>query len=214
MKKFNENQSGRSMIEMLGVLAIVGVLSVAGIAGYSKAMAKYKINKVMDEVSTIAANTKTMFASSGLYSELTGLQVAYELAILPEEMTKSCDNGTTTSNNQTTSNWSDACVINGLGGSVDLKTTADGLSFYLMMSGLTQEACVALVTSDWGGSSGFKYLKAANAAQTTALTHAAESGATGVVKPTDNAEAAFNVAVTSGVCNCTGSTCSVGFVFY
>ena len=31
---------GRSMIEMLGVLAIVGVLSVGGIAGYSKAMEK------------------------------------------------------------------------------------------------------------------------------------------------------------------------------
>ena len=42
MKKYVSNQSGRSMIEMLGVLAIVGVLSVAGIAGYSKAMAKYK----------------------------------------------------------------------------------------------------------------------------------------------------------------------------
>lgn len=42
MKKYVSNQSGRLMIEMLGVLAIVGVLSVAGIAGYSKAMAKYK----------------------------------------------------------------------------------------------------------------------------------------------------------------------------
>ena len=29
------NESGRSMIEMLGVLAIIGVLSVGGIAGYS-----------------------------------------------------------------------------------------------------------------------------------------------------------------------------------
>ena len=36
---------GRSMIEMLGVLAIIAVLSVGGIAGYSKAMDMYKINK-------------------------------------------------------------------------------------------------------------------------------------------------------------------------
>ena len=36
---------GRSMVEMLGVLAIIGVLSVGGIAGYSKAMMKYKLNK-------------------------------------------------------------------------------------------------------------------------------------------------------------------------
>ena len=38
-------QSGRSMVEMLGVLAIIGVLSVGAIAGYSKAMMKYKLNK-------------------------------------------------------------------------------------------------------------------------------------------------------------------------
>ncbi len=34
-KKFKELQSGRSMVEMLGVLAIIGVLSVGGIAGVS-----------------------------------------------------------------------------------------------------------------------------------------------------------------------------------
>lgn len=42
-------ENGRSMIEMLGVLAIVGVLSVGGIAGYSKAMEMYKIDKALDE---------------------------------------------------------------------------------------------------------------------------------------------------------------------
>ena len=37
MKNIYKNeQSGRSMVEMLGVLAIIGVLSVGGIAGYSK----------------------------------------------------------------------------------------------------------------------------------------------------------------------------------
>ncbi len=45
----NISQTGRSMIEMLGVLAIVGVLSVAGIVGYSKAMTKYKLNKLAEE---------------------------------------------------------------------------------------------------------------------------------------------------------------------
>ena len=44
-------QCGRSMIEMLGVLAIVAVLSVGGIAGYSKAMEKWRINKLMEEYS-------------------------------------------------------------------------------------------------------------------------------------------------------------------
>lgn len=47
----NCNQKGRSMIEMLGVLAIIGVLSVGGIAGYSKAMEKWKMNKAIEEYS-------------------------------------------------------------------------------------------------------------------------------------------------------------------
>lgn len=38
-------EKGRSMIEMLGVLAIICVLSVGGIAGYSKAMELWKISR-------------------------------------------------------------------------------------------------------------------------------------------------------------------------
>ena len=45
----NGVQCGRSMIEMLGVLAIIAVLSVGGIAGYSKTMEKFKINRIVDE---------------------------------------------------------------------------------------------------------------------------------------------------------------------
>ncbi len=44
------SQSGRSMVEMLGVLAIVGVLSIGGIAGYSYGMDKYRANETINEV--------------------------------------------------------------------------------------------------------------------------------------------------------------------
>jgi len=52
MKKVCE--LGRSMVEMLGVLAIIGVLSVGGIAGYSKAMEKYKLNKQATQLTHLA----------------------------------------------------------------------------------------------------------------------------------------------------------------
>lgn len=39
-----KSQFGRSMIEMLGVLAIIAVLSVGGLAGYSKAMRMWRAN--------------------------------------------------------------------------------------------------------------------------------------------------------------------------
>ena len=44
-------ESGRSMVEMLGVLAIIGVLSVAGISAYSTAMAKHRANEAAQQTS-------------------------------------------------------------------------------------------------------------------------------------------------------------------
>ena len=57
---FKKLESGRSMVEMLGVLAIIGVLSVGGIAGYSLSMRRHRANGVVDYVSKYAI---------GLYSE-------------------------------------------------------------------------------------------------------------------------------------------------
>ncbi len=43
-------QSGRSMVEMLGVLAVIGVLSIAGIMGYSYGMDKYRANQTVNDI--------------------------------------------------------------------------------------------------------------------------------------------------------------------
>ena len=51
MYKSDINSWGRSMIEMLGVLAIVGVLSVGGIVGFNKAMRTYQMTKAATEYS-------------------------------------------------------------------------------------------------------------------------------------------------------------------
>ena len=63
--------AGRSMVEMLGVLAIIGVLSVGAIAGYSKAMNKYKINKTIETANQLLATVFTKFATdkSLLYAD-------------------------------------------------------------------------------------------------------------------------------------------------
>ena len=51
---FKKLESGRSMVEMLGVLAIIGVLSVGGIAGYSLSMRRHRANGVVDILSKYA----------------------------------------------------------------------------------------------------------------------------------------------------------------
>ena len=56
----NVNETGRSMVEMLGVLAIIGVLSIGGIAGYTRAMRNWKANEIID-----AANKVVVIAETG-----------------------------------------------------------------------------------------------------------------------------------------------------
>ena len=51
---FKKLESGRSMVEMLGVLAIIGVLSVGGIAGYSLSMRRHRANGIVDTLSKYA----------------------------------------------------------------------------------------------------------------------------------------------------------------
>lgn len=91
MLKSNEN--GRSMIEMLGVLAIVGVLSVGGIAGYGKAMQNFKINKLKDQIYTVSSNIMTTFVNEKNYGSLgttnaTGISVAKGMKLIPADMIK------------------------------------------------------------------------------------------------------------------------------
>ncbi|MBE6446585.1 MAG: type II secretion system protein [Alphaproteobacteria bacterium] len=53
-KNYKRSQKGRSMVEMLGVLAIVGVLSVGGVYGYGVAMKKHKANELLHQASMLA----------------------------------------------------------------------------------------------------------------------------------------------------------------
>ena len=62
------NENGRSMVEMLGVLAIIGVLSVAGIAGYSMAMKKYRANEITNVASQAVVLAQTANAGMGITS--------------------------------------------------------------------------------------------------------------------------------------------------
>ena len=89
----NDASIGRSMVEMLGVLAIVGVLSVGAIAGYSKAMMKYRLNKHAEQLNTVVnAVSRNVHGFDNIAwdsSSLTHL-VPYlvKMGEIPQEMVK------------------------------------------------------------------------------------------------------------------------------
>lgn len=145
MKTFTSEQSGRSMVEMLGVLAIIGVLSVGGIAGYSKAMAKFKLTKAMDQVSTTVTNIRTLYSGQPNYAGLT-TEVAIKMGAIGAEMLNGISSTTATS------------AYNAFNGRVNIAVaTVNGNAsggFSVTFTGLGKEACVALSSADWGSGSG------------------------------------------------------------
>ena len=233
MTMLKTNESGRSMIEMLGVLAIIGVLSVGGIAGYSKAMNKFKTNKVADNVSMLVANIKTMYAQQKTYGGLT-TTTAHDMGLVPDELVKK--SGSTTS------------YKNAFNGDVEIHaasstndTTSDSKAFVIYFGGLSKEACVTLATNDWGSgySSGLIAIRASGTSEDSDkaglnTTHIGDEGTplSDAKTGSDGAQIAavtsaiatpggknlsvpMNVTQAASACSCkTGNKCSITWKYY
>lgn len=144
VKNIKFMQTGRSMVEMLGVLAIMGVLSIGGIAGYSKAMMQYKINKTSDQIVQIVSGLRTMYSSQEEYdincASTDDCPILKKGHIAPDEM------------------WNGSSWENPFGGAVSITTSSkkaggDNKAFIISFAGLPKEACMALATYDWGSGS-------------------------------------------------------------
>ena len=184
---YKNEQNGRSMVEMLGVLAIIGVLSVGGIAGYSKAMTKFKINKSMDQISMLVANIRTLFSGQRNYSGLSNAN-AISFGIIPGEM----DGG-------------GEVITNAFAGNVTIGTAAQNgnadAAFTIKYEGLGQEACVTMATSDWGSgsSSGLVSMNVGN------------SDADGTAY--SGADLPVSLINAASKCNCATATCSIKWTY-
>lgn len=84
----NNIQGGRSMIEMLGVLAIIGVLSVGGIAGYSKAMSMYKLDKWSANLTQVIVETQAMYMNQKSFGDTVKdiTETLIESGVIPQGM--------------------------------------------------------------------------------------------------------------------------------
>ena len=82
-------QSGRSMIEMLGVLAIIGVLTVGSITAYSHAMRRHLLNKQREQISYIMSAIETHIDTLDIFNlPYTPTKGFITLGWIPEEMIK------------------------------------------------------------------------------------------------------------------------------
>jgi type II secretory pathway pseudopilin PulG len=146
------HQSGRSMIEMLGVLAIIGVLSVGGIAGYSKAMHRYRVNKTIDQITYMAGAIRSFFAPQKSYNGLSvnctdtqranGQCMAKKAQLVPDEMWVEGED-------DPQHEWGNGVVI-----SSTCRTQAEcdiGIykAFDIIFLNIPEEACIDLLTQDW-----------------------------------------------------------------
>ena len=155
MTKFlrNNEESGRSMVEMLGVLAIVGVLSIGGIAGYSKAMAKYKLNKTLDQVSMIITNVRTTFGNQYSYAGLDN-STAEKYDIVGNDLS----HGTSGTSVALTNAFSGTVTIQALSDSTgtacatEVSDTTYCPYFKISYTKIPDQACTEIAMSDWGGS--------------------------------------------------------------
>ena len=85
--------TGRSMVEMLGVLAIIGVLSVGAISGYSKAMFKYKLNKHAEQMNNlINAVARNVHNFNNLNGGTYLTETFIKMGEIPTEMVKPSSN--------------------------------------------------------------------------------------------------------------------------
>ena len=165
--EIKNNESGRSMIEMLGVLAIIGVLSVGGIAGYSKAMMKYRINKTIEQITLIAGNVRTFFAPqrsyAGLYGTGTTLSDYYDnktviniikkAKLVPDEMIEVVSD-------------EKMYVRNTFGNTFYISGNDSSFQFTTIVP---QEACIEILSENWANANatGMSYIDASSESNIT-----------------------------------------------
>lgn len=144
-------QYGRSMIEMIGVLAIIGVLSVGGFGIVAKAIKNQRYTQVMSNVAELASSAKKLacqFLDDEGYSDY-GIFL-YKSGKYPDSITY-IKTGTNAGK-----------YIGNLDETYKFEAGASGgSSFKIKLENIPQDLCMRMVSDDWGTvrSTGFINLK-------------------------------------------------------
>ncbi len=76
-----KHESGRSMIEMVGVLAVMGLITAGAFVLISNASASQRRNRVIDDVMNIATGVRSLYAEHDTFPPITSATVLSALSI-------------------------------------------------------------------------------------------------------------------------------------
>ena len=123
-------ESGRSMIEMLGVLAIMGVLTIGAIGLISSAMRTQKLSAVNDNVVQMVTMVRTIHGEYDDFSNMNGTTIFGAIGM----------------SNQ-----------NPYGGTYELSVDpSNPRQFVVTINGLGQSECESLLAKAWSDSVGYQ----------------------------------------------------------
>ena len=131
------NEYGRSMIEMLGVLAIIGVMTVGGLNIIGRSRNMHEIGQLVSEVSKVAMTAKKMACQ---YDEEYGTYTMFLFKSEAYSDELEYENGAFTGPMDT-----------------QITITGDKSFFTVSTSNLSEDACIQLAGNNWGskGTNGF-----------------------------------------------------------
>lgn len=125
---YKNAQSGRSMVEMLGVIAIIGLISIGGITSMGYVDSYFRVNSTILEVDNLAANIADTYSWSDSYNDINLQEMCEEKAI------KDC-----TENKQ--ENSTTYSLENKWGGAITIASENSGASFSITYEKVPLVAC-------------------------------------------------------------------------
>ncbi len=215
------SESGRSMIEMLGVLAVIGVMSVGGITGYTKMMSQYKINKAIQQIGQISSKLTAIGSGASSYEGLNNAS-AIKFDAIPAE----ARNG---SGSDLTNPFDGKIIIEAapLLSASDLPTAGavDRQAYTISYTDLPEDACMALGSHNWYGGRntnliGIGIVPAETQLGTVAslLYQGCDGDKSGNNLAACSSGATYStplsVQTVASVCNCPNDTCAIIFKFF
>lgn len=114
------NESGRSMVEMLGVIAIIGVISIGGITSMSYVDSYFRTSATLLEVEQLARDINDMYSWAPDYLSVSAS------ALCKEDIVSNCNGGS---------------IPNRWGGEILVRQERSGAAYSLTYTQVPEIAC-------------------------------------------------------------------------